>query len=122
MENKSYDLQYKNMQANRSRIPMDNENQNLLSTQRQILATSSDRSPEKVASAGIQDSIAKTGMLSDYFARSDAKIDTQKQAKYSVYLQTQKVNGNILRSSRGKLSAGKLSNRKGVKGPTKMDE
>jgi len=48
MENKSYDLQYKNMQANRSRMPMDNENLNLKTTQREFLAISTERSPDKV--------------------------------------------------------------------------
>ena len=49
-------------------------------------------------------------------------MDTQKQAKFSVYLKTQKVNSNILRSSRGKLSTGRLSNGKGGRGPNKIDE
>ena len=43
-------------------------------------------------------------MLSDYFARSDAKIETiKKNPKFSVYLQTQRVHhheSNTLRQSK----------------------
>ena len=52
--------------------------------------------PERNASpADLQkqaDSASKNGMMSDYFAQSDAKMETfKKPGKYSVYLQTQRI-------------------------------
>jgi len=79
MENKSYDLQFKNMQSNRSRIPMECTNLQLKNNQRQFLAVSTKQSPGGgyIDANPEHDSITKTGMLSDYFAKSDAKLETQ---------------------------------------------
>lgn len=63
-------------------------------------------SPVKIIPAGSEDheSIQQTGMLSDYFAQSDAKIETRKAPKFSVYYQTNKIVSNQDIIKRGHLS------------------
>lgn len=60
-------------------------------------------------------------MLSDYFAQSDAKLETQKPPKYSVYYQTNKIVTNRdMRKDR--LSSGGGNQSRGGKAFKKIDE
>ena len=72
----------------------------------EIMASSNEGTPERLLQIS-PDTASKKGMLSDYFAQSDAKLDTMKKQqasasgnKFSVYMQTQRVvTGQNLRSS-----------------------
>ena len=108
------------MLANRSKVPPDPTSLTNLSIKQgdinKIIASSAESTPRKGV-VSHQDSVSKKGMLSDFFAKSDAKLDSFKQPRqpnYSVYT---KKPVNAVISTRSHLSTRCLTKRKVQKQP-----